>query len=60
MARFFHIYSLGVLMLLCFGHWYGWARPDADRLKDVPRSVRDNPGSYRSIYTQNMHYVGGK
>lgn len=59
MSRFFHIFAIALLILLTVAHWYGWARVDADRL-NVPRSVRDNPGSYRSIYTQNMHYTGGK
>jgi hypothetical protein len=26
----------------------------------VPRSIRDNPGSYRSIYSSYHHYTGGK
>jgi len=28
--------------------------------KVVPRTVRDNPGAYRSIYGVYPHYVGGK
>ena len=28
--------------------------------KVVPRTVRDNPGAYRSIYGGYPHYVGGK
>jgi len=28
--------------------------------KVVPRTVRDNPGVYRSIYGVYPHYVGGK
>jgi len=28
--------------------------------KVVPRTVRDNPGAYRSIYGGYAHYVGGK
>jgi len=26
----------------------------------VPRSIRDNPGSYRSVYGYYHHYTGGK
>lgn len=60
MKRFFHICSASLLLLLMWSHWYGWAHVNADRVPNVPRSVRDNPGSYRSIYTNYMHYSGGK
>jgi hypothetical protein len=31
-----------------------------DVVRNVPKSVRDNPGSYRSIYTYYPRYSGGK
>jgi hypothetical protein len=31
-----------------------------NEVKNVPRTVRDNPGAYRSIYGGYSHYVGGK
>jgi len=31
-----------------------------NEVKNVPKSVRDNPGAYRSIYGGYSHYVGGK
>lgn len=31
-----------------------------NELKNVPKSVRDNPGAYRSIYGGYPRYVGGK
>ena len=31
-----------------------------NEVKNVPRSVRDNPGSYRSVYSAYHHYTGGK
>ena len=30
------------------------------RSEERPRSVRDNPGSYRSVYGYYHHYTGGK
>jgi hypothetical protein len=60
MNRFYNVYGWLILGLLGFLHWYGWAWVDADRLTGVPRTVRDNPGSYRSTYTQHTHYTGGK
>lgn len=60
MNKFFTIYAWSVIAMLGFGHWWGWSWVDADRLSGVPRSVRDNPGSYRSTYSHNTHYTGGK
>ena len=31
-----------------------------NEVKNIPKTVRDNPGAYRSIYGGNPHYVGGK
>ena len=33
---------------------------NVNEMKNVPKSVRDNPGAYRSIYGGYSHYVGGK
>ena len=33
---------------------------NVNEVKGVPKSVRDNPGAYRSIYGGYSHYVGGK
>jgi hypothetical protein len=34
---------------------------DPNEVKNVPKTVRDNPGAYRSIYGgYYSHYVGGK
>ena len=46
----------------------GWA-VNADRsgwltgatvVRNVPRSIRDNPGAYRSLYNGAPRYFGGK
>jgi hypothetical protein len=31
-----------------------------NEVKNVPKTVRDNPGAYRSIYAGYAHYTGGK
>jgi hypothetical protein len=31
-----------------------------NEMKNVPKTVRDNPGAYRSIYAGYIHYSGGK
>ena len=31
-----------------------------NEMKNVPKTVRDNPGAYRAIYAGYPHYTGGK
>jgi len=31
-----------------------------NEVKNVPKTVRDNPGAYRSIYAGYPRYIGGK
>jgi hypothetical protein len=38
----------------------GYSLNEGDVIRNVPRSIRDNPGSYRSIYTNYFRYSGGK
>jgi hypothetical protein len=38
----------------------GWLIARPDRLQNVPRSIRDNPGAWRSIYRGSPRYFGGK
>jgi hypothetical protein len=38
----------------------GWSLDHINQIKNVPRSIRDNPGAYRSIYSSYHHYTGGK
>lgn len=53
---------LGFLTLgtVAFGQYRGWSLDSIDQVKKVPKSVRDNPGSYRSVYSAYHHYTGGK
>jgi hypothetical protein len=57
------IYSVyGFLLLLTagYGEYSGWSLTRVNEVKNVPRSVRDNPGTYRSVYSGYSHYSGGK
>lgn len=58
--RFYLLYGIAVLGLLATAQYRGWTLTSTDRLNNVPKSVRDNPGSYRSIYVFYHHYSGGK
>jgi hypothetical protein len=49
-----------VLLGLVVAQYQGWSLANINEVKNVPRSVRDNPGSYRSVYSSYHHYTGGK
>lgn len=54
------LYGVIVLGMLGMAEYRGWSLDSVDEVKNVPRSVRDNPGSYRSVYGYYHHYTGGK
>jgi len=60
MRILYTIYGVIVLSVLSVAEYGGWSLASVNELKNVPRSVRDNPGSYRSIYNSYHHYTGGK
>ena len=53
-------YGLLVLGLVVAAQYRGWSLDSTSQVKNVPKSVRDNPGSYRSVYSSYHHYTGGK
>jgi len=56
------IYGILLLIFLA-GVEYGGVPLTGSSINEVkngPKSVRDNPGAYRSIYGGYSHYVGGK
>ncbi len=58
--RLYLIYGVAVLALMATAQYRGWTMSSVQETKNVPKSVRDNPGSYRSIYGYYHHYTGGK
>jgi len=56
----FLIYGLVVLALVSLAEVRGWSLDRVEKVPNVPKSVRDNPGSYRSVYGFYHHYTGGK
>ncbi len=55
MHRFFIAYGLLVLGFYSFAEFRGWSPTDYSELKNVPKSIRDNPGAYRSMYQRYYH-----
>jgi len=60
MRTFYLLYSVIILGVLGTAEYRGWSLYSVNEVKNVPRSVRDNPGSYRSVYSVYHHYTGGK
>jgi hypothetical protein len=61
MMRILYLMYGGVVMVaLGIAQYQGWSLARVNEVKNVPRSIRDNPGAYRSIYSSYHHYTGGK
>jgi len=58
--KFYLLYGMFVLVSVGYAQYRGMSLDSMNQLKNVPKSVRDNPGSYRSIYSSYHHYTGGK
>lgn len=54
------LYGLLLLGYVGAAEYRGWSFSKINEVKDVPKSIRDNPGSYRSHFATYMHYSGGK
>jgi hypothetical protein len=57
---FYWVYGLLLLGLTGAAEYAGWSLTSYEEVKNVPKSVRDNPGAYRSHYTNYSRYYGGK
>lgn len=58
----FSIYGLLVAGFVGWSQYRGWSIDRVNEVKNVPRSVRDNPGAWRSHYASSGagRYYGGK
>jgi len=52
----------GVLLLGATGYleYRGYSFDRINQQKVLPKSIRDNPGAYRSTYGGYSRYIGGK
>jgi len=55
MQKIFIGFGLAVLLMLAIAEYRGWSLTTYDEVRGVPKSVRENPGSYRSHYTRYFH-----
>ena len=51
----FLAYGAVVLGLLGWANHTGWSLTSYDEVKNVPKSIRDNPGAYRTVYQRYYH-----
>lgn len=52
--------GLGLLMGASYADSRGMGLLRATEVKNVPKSIRDNPGAYRSLYRGTSRPFGGK
>ena len=56
----FMIYGVMLLGLSTYAQYSGWSFSRINEQKVLPKSIRDNPGAYRSTYGGYSRYIGGK
>ncbi|KPK86092.1 MAG: hypothetical protein AMJ94_18265, partial [Deltaproteobacteria bacterium SM23_61] len=55
MKAFIIVYGTAVLLLMGIAEYRGWSLMSYGEQKGVPKSLRENPGSYRSSYARVLH-----
>jgi hypothetical protein len=56
----FLIYGIMLLGLTGTAEYRGWSWNRINQQRVLPKSIRDNPGAYRSSYGGYSRYIGGK
>ena len=60
MSRMYLAYGLVVIGLMGAAQYQGLRLTSVTEARTAPKSVRDNPGSYRPVYGGFRHFTGGK
>ena len=55
MIRAFVVFGALVLGAFAYGTYSGASFVQYEEIKDVPKSIRNNPGVYRSVYSRVPH-----
>ncbi|MBZ5612004.1 MAG: hypothetical protein LAP38_27405 [Acidobacteriia bacterium] len=56
----FLLYGILLIGSSTYGSYRGWSFSRINQQKVLPKSIRDNPGAYRSTYGGYSRYIGGK
>jgi hypothetical protein len=54
------LFGVSLLMGAGWADYRGVGLTRATEIKNVPKSIRDNPGAYRSLYRGSSRPFGGK
>jgi hypothetical protein len=54
------IYGLAVIAFMGMAQYRGWNLSQLNQARSIPRTVRDNPGAFRPMYSDSPRYSGGK
>ena len=49
-----------MLAATAMAEYNGWSLTRVNQVENIPKTVRDNPGAYRSTYVYYNRYIGGK
>jgi hypothetical protein len=60
MNKLYLLYGLIVIGAMATAQYQGWRLLPIAEGRIAPKTVRDNPGSYRPAYGGFRHYMGGK
>lgn len=55
MIRAFAVFGTLLIAAFAYGTYTGASFAPYDEIKDVPKSIRNNPGVYRSVYARFPH-----
>ena len=55
MIRAFVVFGALVLGAFAYGTYTGASLAPYEEIRDVPKSIRNNPGVYRSVYSRAPH-----
>ncbi len=54
------IYGVILIGLTGLAEYRGWSLTRVNELRNLPKSIRDNPGAYRAHYMHYPRHIGGK
>ena len=60
LSPMFLLYGVFVIGMASVAEYRGWTFTKINQQKVLPKSIRDNPGAYRSTYGGYSRYTGGK
>jgi hypothetical protein len=60
MSKLYLLYGLIVVGTMAAAQYEGWRLTAVNEGRVAPKTVRDNPGSYRPVYGGFRRFMGGK